>query len=53
VPLEVPAVFAAIFFPIGALIGQQSESLTQSVAIGAGFTVFACLYTAVSWLRNR
>jgi hypothetical protein len=53
VPLEIPALLAMIFFPVGALIGQEHESLTVSVGIGAGLTAAAVAFPVCSWLRNR
>lgn len=53
VPLELPALLAAIFFPIGAIIGQANESLTVSVALGAGLTALGCAVLVFNWLRNR
>jgi hypothetical protein len=53
VPLEAPALLASLFFPVGALIGQESESLTTSVALGGGLTAFGCLVLVFNRLRNR
>jgi len=52
-PLEIPALLAAIFFPISAVIGQKSDSLIVSVAVGGGLTALAGVYFVVSWRRNR
>lgn len=49
-----PPLFVALFsFPIGALIGHQTESLTAAVAWGVGFIVFAALFQTYRWFRDR
>lgn len=53
VPLEIPALIAAICFPIGAMIGTQMESFTVSVASGAGLTAIACIFLLFRQLADR
>lgn len=49
-----PPLFTALFsFPLGALVGDQSESLTVAVVFGVGSVVFAALVQTFLWLRNR
>jgi hypothetical protein len=53
VPAGPSLLVALVSFPLGALIGDQSESLTAAMAFGIGFSAFAALFETYRWLRYR
>lgn len=49
-----PLLFVAVIsFPVGALIGHQSESLAVAMGTGLGIVAFAAVIQAFVWLRSR
>ena len=53
VPFNFFAMCAALFFPVGAIVGSQFESIPISLLGGAGLTSIAAIYVLVIWLRTR